>query len=45
MKLSDYKGEEALDVLADIIEPLANIITDEDIQKLANDSKSSLFRW
>lgn len=35
MRLSDYKGEEALDVLADIIEPLANIITDEEIQKMA----------
>ena len=35
MRLSDYKGEEALDVLADIIEPLANIITDEEIQEMA----------
>lgn len=34
MRLSDFKGEEALDVLADIIEPLANIIADEDIQRL-----------
>ena len=35
MKLSDYKGEEALDVLADIIEPLTYIIADEEIQKLS----------
>ena len=35
MKLSDYKGEEALDVLADIIEPLANIIADAEIQELS----------
>lgn len=35
MKLSDYKGEEALDVLADIIEPLAMILSDKEIQELA----------
>ena len=35
MRLSDYKGEEALDVLADIIEPLANIIADAEIQELS----------
>ena len=34
MKLSDYKGEEALDVLADIIEPLTYILADEEIQKM-----------
>lgn len=35
MKLSDYKGEEALDVLADIIEPLTYVIADKEIQELA----------
>ena len=35
MRLSDFKGEEALDVLADIIEPLTMMLTDEEIQKLA----------
>ena len=34
MKLSDYKGEEALDVLADIIEPLSIILSDKEIQEL-----------
>lgn len=34
MKLSDYKGEEALDVLADIIEPLTAILSDKEIQEL-----------
>jgi len=34
MRLSDFKGEEALDVLADIIEPLTTIIADEEIQAL-----------
>lgn len=29
MKLSDFKQEEALDVLADIIEPLGMILTDQ----------------
>ena len=35
MRLSDFKGEEALDVLADIIEPLTLILADSEIQKLA----------
>lgn len=39
-KLSDFKGEEALDVLADIIEPLANIFADKDIGELAKNAKS-----
>lgn len=37
--LSDYKGEEAIDVLADIIEPLALICADEEIRKLQKDKK------
>lgn len=32
--LSDYKGEEALDILADIIEPLCMILADAEIQEL-----------
>lgn len=35
MNLSDYKGEEALDVLADIIEPLTVILGDPAMQELA----------
>lgn len=35
MKLSDYKGEAALDVLADIIEPLSSMFADDEIQALA----------
>ena len=34
MKLSDYKGEEALDVLADIIEPVAFILADKEIREM-----------
>lgn len=37
--LSDLKGEEALDVLADIIEPLAQVFADADIQKLQKAQK------
>lgn len=33
MKLSEIKGDRALDVLADIMEPLARILTDEEITK------------
>ena len=32
--LSDYKGEEALDVLADIIEPLSLILASEGVQEV-----------
>lgn len=34
MKLSDVKGERVLDVIADIIEPIANIAEDEDASSL-----------
>lgn len=33
MKLSDFKGEEAIEVLADIIEPISNIATDEQVKE------------
>ena len=35
MRLSDFKGEEAIDVLADIIEPITKILTDSEIQALS----------
>lgn len=34
MKLSDFKGEEALDVLADLIEPVARIMSDGQVAKI-----------
>lgn len=34
MKLSDYKNEEALDILADIIEPASEIFSDKKIVDL-----------
>ena len=36
MMLSDFKDDEALDVLADILEPTAGILADEEIQKMRN---------
>lgn len=33
MRLSEFKGEDALDVLADIIEPVSEIVGDEEIKK------------
>lgn len=35
MRLSDFKGEEAIDVLADIIEPITAIMTDKEIFELS----------
>lgn len=34
MRLSEIKGEKALDTLADIIEPLGEILTDPEIQRI-----------
>lgn len=31
MKLSDYKGEEALDIIVDLLEPLTKIMSDKEI--------------
>lgn len=33
MKLSEYKNEEALDILADILEPAAKIFSDKDVKQ------------
>lgn len=35
MKLSEYKGEKALDLLADLIEPATAIMADKEISRLA----------
>lgn len=34
MKLSEYKGEQALDMLADLIEPAAAIMADKEIARI-----------
>ncbi len=35
MKLSEYKGEQALDMLADLMEPVATIMSDREIERIA----------
>ena len=40
MKLSDYKNEDAVEVIADIIEPLSVVFTDEEIKKEKNRMKA-----
>ena len=42
MKLSNIPGERALTVLADIIEPLGIIMSDEEIQKMIK-AKATMF--
>ena len=37
MRLSEYKGDEALDVLADLIEPSAEIFSDKKISAMYKD--------
>lgn len=36
MRLSDFKDDDALDVLADILEPAAEILADEEIERMRN---------
>lgn len=40
MKLSDIKGEEALDIVADLIEPIAEIAADKKIKELRDKEAS-----
>ena len=37
MKLSEIKGEKALEVMADLLDPLAEIISDEEIKAVYED--------
>lgn len=39
MKLSELQGEQALDVLADIIEPASKILSDKEVAKSYKESK------
>lgn len=43
MKLSEFKDEEALDLLADIIEPVGSILEDKEIAKIYEENKSDGF--
>lgn len=42
MQLSNIKGESALDVLAELIEPIAEIMGDEEVVSLMNSNKPKL---
>ena len=41
MKLSDYKGEDALELLANILEPAMEIIQDENIREATKNNKTT----
>ena len=42
MKLSDIKGEQAIEAMADLMEPLAMIFADEEIQKSVKNDEPKL---
>lgn len=42
MKLSEIKGEEALDVLADIIDPITRIMSDKEVARIFETGQSKL---
>lgn len=42
MKLSEIKGDQALDVLADIIDPACEIISDKEIEEVYRSKKPKL---
>ena len=44
MKLSEIKGEAALDVLADILEPATEILADEEIKAATEDKNVKLIQ-
>lgn len=44
MEFSEIKGEAALDVLADILEPAAEILTDEEIKAATEDKNVKLIQ-
>lgn len=39
MKLSEYRGEEALDILADMIEPAGEIMSDKEMVKMFKENR------
>ena len=41
-KLSDYKDDEAIELWADLLDPLASILGDEKIQKIVKSGKSKM---
>lgn len=45
MKLSEYQGEAALDILADLIEPAGEIMTDKEIGEVFKKTDSRRLGW
>lgn len=43
MKLSEYKNEQAIEILADIIEPATAILNDDEIKTVYNREGSKIF--
>ena len=41
-KLTDYKDNEAIDLWADLLDPLSDILTDEKIRKVVQSGKSKM---
>ncbi len=41
-KLSDYKGDEAIELWADMLDPLTDILADDTVQKAVRGGKSKL---
>ena len=41
-KLSDYKGEDAIDLWADLLEPLSTIFTNQEIVKIYRDKTATV---
>lgn len=41
MKLSEYKNEDALDLLADILDPLSEILIDPEVQQIVKDKSTT----
>lgn len=39
MKLSEIKGEKAIEVFADLLEPIGKIVADEEVQKVVSSDK------
>ena len=42
MNLSDYKGEDAIDMLADLFEPAAYIMADKEVAEIARSGKPTI---
>lgn len=41
-KFSDYKGDEAIDLWADLLEPITNIISDPEVKKVVTSGQPKL---